>query len=333
MRDFRNLFLFNLFLLAILILATRLATFLHELMGHALMAATFGGEVNGVRVSLFGGGKAYYHLKMQSGLYIRFLVAFGGILVNMLSGLLPFIFIRRLKNRPVWTLFLALFGMVSLLGATAYSSLGFYYQVGDPVAWIEGEPGREEWSWIPFLAVSPFVSYFAVKSYSILNERWFPSKTFRNRVRMMALTLGIVGCAYTGLYGLTGQRSITLDAPILAFQNAQREALKTKVEALYKKFRETHPELSDDEVRRLAEQTPAIVKPDEVPKRFPLPPVIAILYTAGALLALWRTKGVMSGSIIRISPRSAIFSVALAGAVLGLLVWTGGWVLPMNRIN
>ena len=98
MRGFRDLLLFDLFLLAILILATRLATFLHELMGHALMAATFGGEVNGVRVTLFGGGEAYYHLKMQSGLSVRFLVAFGGIIVNMLSGLLPFIFIHRFKR-------------------------------------------------------------------------------------------------------------------------------------------------------------------------------------------------------------------------------------------
>ena len=113
MRDFRNLFLFDLFLLAILILATRLATFLHELMGHALMAATFGGEVNGVRVSLFGGGEAYYHLKTQSGLYVRFLVAFGGILVNMLSGLLPSgvgpVFSSFRNGEPSWrySLFIA----------------------------------------------------------------------------------------------------------------------------------------------------------------------------------------------------------------------------------
>ncbi|MBW1765636.1 MAG: M50 family metallopeptidase [Deltaproteobacteria bacterium] len=333
MKNLPNLFLFNLFLLAILILATRLATFLHEFMGHALMAATFGGDVNGVRISLFGGGEVYYHLKMQSGLYVRFLAAFGGILVNMLSGLLPFIFMRRLKNKPVWALFLALFGMVSLLGAIAYSSLGFYYQVGDPVAWIKGPPEREGWFFIPFLAVSPFVSYFAVKSYSILNERWFPSKTFRNRTKMMALTLGIAGCAYAGLYGLTGQRLMAVDAPILAFQRAEREVRKIKTEALYRKLCETRPELSDDGIRRLVEQTPIVIIPDEVPKKFPLPPVIAILYTAGALLALWRTKGGMPGSIIRISPRSVFFSAALAGAILGLLAWTGGWVLPMSNLD
>jgi hypothetical protein len=326
MKNLPNLFLFNLFLLAILILATRLATFLHELMGHALMAVIFGGDVNGVRVSLFGGGRVYYNLNAQSGLYVHFLVAFGGIIVNILSGLLPFIFIRRFNNNPIWTLFFILFGMVSLLGAIAYSALGFYYQVGDPVAWIEGPLQRETWFWIPFLVVSPFVSYFVLKSYSMVNERLFPAKTILNRVCTMILTLGITGSAYAGLYGMTGRQSTALNAPSSAYQHAKKKVKKMKIEALYRNLRENRPELSEAEVRRLVEQTSIVIKPDEVPKKFPLKPVIAILYTAGGLLALRRIKSGMSDSIMRISTQPAIFTVALAGAVLGLLAWTGGWI-------
>ena len=125
---------------------------------------------------------------------------------------------------------------------------------------------------------------------------------------------------------MTGRQSTALNAPSSAYQRAEKKVKKMKIEALYRNLRETRPELSEAEVRRLVEQTSIVIKPDEVPKKFPLKPVIAILYTAGGLLALRRIKSGMSDSMMRISPQPAIFTVALAGAVLGLLAWTGGWI-------
>ena len=320
------LLLFDIFLLAILILATRLATFLHELMGHALMVMSFGGHVNGIRVSLFGGGHVYYNLLAESDLIAHFLVAFSGIFVNILSGLLSFTLIHRIEKQSRWTLFFVLFGMVSLLGATAYSALGFYYQEGDPVAWLKEPSPYIGWLCIPFLIVSPFVSYFTIKSFSTLIERWFPSKTFLNRISIVFLTLGITGCAYAGLYGLSGQRSTAIDAPSSAFNRAEKEVRKEKMEDLFRRLRKSYPELSDAEVRQMVNRTPIVIRPDEVPKKFPIKPVIAILYAAGALLALRSVKGDMSFSLVRISPRSMVLTVTLAGAVLGVLAFTGGWI-------
>ena len=321
-----SLLLFDLFLIAVLILATRFTTFLHELIGHAFVAGGFGARVNGVQVSLFGGGRVHYHFGGDPGLIVRFLIAFGGIIVNILSGLLAFVIIRRLSKQPSWVLFLILFGMVSLLGAIAYCALGFYYNQGDPVAWAQGACCQGGWFWIPFLVISPFVSFFAVKAYSNLNEAWFPTKTYLGRVRIMILTLGTAACVYAGLYELTGEKSVALDAPSAAYERAREEVMKGKKEALFRRLRESHPELSETEVQRLVERTPIIIRPDEVPKRFPLKPVIAILYAGGALMALRRVKEGPSGSLVRIAPRTTIVAVALAVAVLGVLVWTGGWI-------
>jgi hypothetical protein len=324
--SWRTLLFFDLFLLAVLIIATRLATFLHELIGHALMASAFGGEVNGVRMSLFGGGHVYYLLSRESGLLVRLLVAFGGIIVNMLSGLLLFIFIRKPGKRSGWAFFPILFGMVSLLGAVAYCALGFYYDHGDPVAWADRASPQGGWLSIPFLVVSPFVSYFAVKAYSIINEAWFPTKTYLGRVVMLVLTLGLIGGAYAGLFGLTDQRSVALDAPLSAYKRAEEEVIKRKVEELFRRLRESHPELSETEIQRLVERTPIVVNPDEVPKKFPLKPVIAILYAAGALMALRGVREGVPDSHPGVDTRSFIMAVALAGAALGALVMTGGWI-------
>ena len=327
-----SLLLFNLFLLAIMILATRLATFLHELIGHALLALTFGGNVSGIRVSLFGGGRVFYQLEAGSGLLVRPLVAFGGIFINILTGILPFLYIRKLGKRPAWALFLSLFGMVSLLGALAYTSLGFYYDQGDPAAWHKDPSPVGTWFSIPFLVFSPFVSYFVIKSYSILTESWFPARTFQGRIGILILTLGLTGCAYAGLFGLTGQRVMALDTPSLAYQRAEKEVREIKKEELYRSLRKSRPELPEEDARELVEKMPIIVEPDDVPKKFPLIPIIVVLYAAGALFALQNTKGGMVDSYERIAPRSGIFAVALAGAILGVLAWTGGWIWSVNGL-
>lgn len=327
--SWRSLLLFDLFLLASLILATRTATFLHETLGHAFMAIALGGQVNAIQISPFGGGHVYYHLGGGSGLFLRFLAAFGGILINGLSGIGSILFVQRLSKRPGWAVFLNLLGMVSLLGAIAYSALGFYYDQGDPVAWIEGSSSDSEWFWIPFIILSPFVSYFAVRSYCILNEAWFPTKTCLGRIGMIILTLGITGCAYASLYQLTKQRSTAMDAPLIAYQRAEKEVRRVKKQLLYRTLRESHPEWTDEEIRRSVEKTPIMVKPEEVPKKFLLKPVIAFLYITGGIVAVLFKRG-PGETFMRISPRSAIWVAVLAGAVLGVLGWTEGWIWCMN---
>jgi hypothetical protein len=291
------------------------------------MATVFGGDVNGIRVSLFGGGHAYYELRSESGRFVRFLAAFGGILVNIISGLLPFMFMRRFLKNRAWVFFLVLFGMVSLLGAISYCTLGFYYEQGDPFAWIEGPSSVSQWLWFPFLILCPFTSYIAIRSYSVLCDQLFPTRTFTGRFVMVVLTLGVAGCAYVALYSLAGQRLMTWDAPTLAYERAEHEVKKSKMEELSKGFRKSYPELSEAEIRNLIQRMQIVVKPEEIPKRFPLKPVIAGLFVLGAVIAIRRRKRPLPYPDVDLAPRHTAFAVIASAAVLGLLVWTDGWIL------
>ena len=321
-----RLLLFDLFLLATLILATRVATFLHEFMGHALAAAAMGGHVSAIRVTLLGGGKVSYHFERElvsSGL---FLVAMGGIIVNIATGIVPFVVPGRLRKQPGWGLFLILFGMVSLLGAVAYCALGFYYEVGDPAKWIQGPSPGGGWLWVPFLVGSPIVSYAVMKTYFILSDGWFPADGLAGRIAVMALTLGVASFVYAGLYGLTSQRSVALDAPLLAYQRAEKGVRESKAEELNRKLRQAHPGLPETEIQRIARRNPIPVRPDEVSTKFPLKPVIAFLYAGGALFALRTGKREVPEMPGHIAPESAILVIATASALMGLLAWTDGWI-------
>lgn len=324
--SWRSLLIFDLFLLALLILASRLATFLHELFGHAFLASTFGGQVNGIKVTLFGGGHVYYHFETGPGLDLRFLLAFGGIIVNVLSGLLPFIFFRQAAKRSGLAFFSVLFGMVSLLGAISYGALGFYYNHGDPVAWAESGSQPSTWYAAPFLVLAPFASYLTVKHYARLIESRFPTKAFSGRVLLLILTLGITGAAYAGLFEWTGRGSVALDAPDAAYRRAKEEVKRSKMAELYERLRESNPQLSDEEVHRLVKQTPIVIHPEEIPKKFPLKLVLALLFTAGALVAIRQAKGGGSLSSLGIGLPATLVAVALAGLVIGVLFWTGEWV-------
>ncbi|MFH1491107.1 MAG: M50 family metallopeptidase [Pseudomonadota bacterium] len=320
-----ELLFYNLFLLSLMILATRLATCLHEFLGHAFMALAFDGEVKGIRISLFGGGRTYYGLE-EPGLPVRFLVSFGGIAVNWVSGILPFLLMDRLKRKPLWTLFFLLFGMVSLLGATAYTTLGFYYEQGDPVSWMREPPAGPGWLWMPFFVFSPFLSCFTMKTYAIFHEKLFPTRSLKGRFRILGMTLGLTLCLYILLYVLTDQRSAAVDSPALAFQRAEQEIRNTKKEALYQKLRRTHPDLSEERLKEMAEKTPIVVHPDEVPQKPPLKPAIAFVYLLGAFFGLRAVRGGMPDHPFRFRKRTIFLNAAFASALLAVIFWRDGWV-------
>ena len=324
--SWRAILLFDFYLLALLILAARLATCLHEIVGHGLTALIFGGRVSGIYISLFGGGWTTYQFDREIGLSARFLVSLGGILVNFLSGLLALYVVSRSSRNPTRTLFLTLFAAVSVLGATGYIILGFYYQQGDPVAWMQSPASAAAWLWIPFLMLAPCASYLALKPYVLTCESRFPAFTYRGRATMVLLTLGVTGCLYTGLYIVTNQRSAALDAAATAYQEDRQRVLRAKRDVLAAKLREARPELSAEAVRRMAEQTSITVDPGEVPRRFPLLPVLAILFWGGVLASVGGRRGGLSGGIPPISLSLVCRSALLAGIVLGILVWSGGWL-------
>jgi hypothetical protein len=324
--SWRQLLAFDLFLLALLILSTRLATFLHEAVGHALAAALFGAQVNGIRLSLFGGGNAYYHFDAPLPVAAGFLVPFSGILVNLFTGFVALHCTPRLSRNPAWILFLSLFGMVSVLGGLSYACLGLYYGEGDPAAWMRGTSWGTGWLWLPFLAASPLAAHIGVRSFLMPIRAWIRGSGFLERMTLLALTLGLTTCTYAGLYGLTHQRSVAVETASLAHLRAVEAVRAEKKAELFRLLREAFPDWSEEETARLVERTPIHVRPEEVPGSPPLLPVLALCQILGALTALRGMQRTPSAFGSWFIPRRAALACLLAGAVLAFLASTGGWI-------
>jgi len=316
-----HLLLFNLFLLSTLVLSTRLATFLHEVLGHGLTAAALGAEVNGIRLSLFGGGNAYYQFEGGPARAGAFAVSFGGILVNLITGLVSILLSGRAETGRGRAVYLSLFGMVSLLGGLVYTCLGFYYGVGDPEAWMSESSATAEWLWAPCLALLPVASFFGVKAFFRSIQPWFSAVRFTEKVLVLLLTLGITGSIYAGLYRITGQRSVALESSAIA-QSRAAEKARREVLAVYERLREDHPEWTEEDLSRVLS---AYLVSAERQWRPPLIPVLAVLQLVGALFALRRGDRTAAVSP-RLPPALALSSAVLAAAVIGLLVLTSGWV-------
>lgn len=318
---------FDLMLLALLILGTRVATGVHEFLGHAVVVLLSGGRVNAVRISLLGGGHVYHDLPDGSGLPVRFMVAWAGIALNMLTGAAVFAWLHRsLSDRPSRG-FWILFAGASLLGGTAYAALGLYYGQGDPVAWMPHLGAVTFWWSLPFLGVCPFLGFVGVRVFLGWVEGWFPAGTRTRRGVLLLLTLGVALTAYAGLYQAAGARSRALDAPQAAVEQAREEELQRRREALARRVQRVHPELDEAEVRRLVEKTPVRIRPEEIPQPPPLKPILAVLFVLGGFLALGDERSTKTGPSRRLRTRPILVSSFLAAGVLAVLGWTGGWVI------
>src|SRR5687767_1324211 len=112
----RSLLLFDLALLAILILASRLALAAHEGGGHALPALAFGATDVELRMSALGGGYVKYRLPSPRPDQIA-VIKLGGIAVNLATGLAAWILARRMSSRGLAHLGALIFGVGSVGGA------------------------------------------------------------------------------------------------------------------------------------------------------------------------------------------------------------------------
>jgi hypothetical protein len=314
--DGRALLRFACFLLATLILTSRLATALHEAVGHALVGAALGAEVREIHVSLFAGGRTAYGFgEGAGGTVARALAALGGIAVNLLTGLGALALARRLDRHPAASLVAALFAAVSLLGAIAYATLGGYYGEGDPVAWMDDRSAGNP-IWIPCLIAAPAACYLAARPYLAIQERAFPAATPLRRLAVGLATLGAASAAYAGLYALEAEPFAAARASEAAHRRAMEETRGRKREERLARLRAERPELSEAELRREVERTPIPVRPDEAPAKFPLLPLLAIAFAGGGVAALWRTQPRAAEPAALPSFRAVAMSLALAALAL-----------------
>ncbi|MFP4475099.1 MAG: hypothetical protein ACLFOY_06030 [Desulfatibacillaceae bacterium] len=312
---------YDLLLLALLILATRTATVLHEFLGHALWAILFGGEVHAVRVSLFGGGGVESTLPATSG-SVLFVYSLSGIGVNFATGSAALAALRWKRTPQPIGLFLALFAAASLMGSLAYLVLGIYHGVGDPVAWADPLPLWYGSLWLPLLLCAPLCGRLAARACLAQMERAFPDASTVGRLGRAAATFGVAFAAYLLLFVATNQNLASADAPQRARVRAEQELLAKKRLEMAEKLAREHPGWSRERVLAEAAGRPVQVAPGEVPERFPIIPVFAVLSMIGAITAAFgvpapRVRGRPGAGV-------AVVAAVLAVVVLLLLYVTGG---------
>ena len=317
------------FLLAALILASRLATLLHETAGHAAVAGAFGGRVILLVVTLFGGGRYEYVSDASFSPSAAALVAAAGLAVNAVTGAIVLLLLlppcpEQARRRLHMSLLTVLFAGVSLLGALAYGALGLYYRTGDAGDWMAATGRPASRLWIPLLAAAPAAAYLVVRAWGRRQERIFPRPTAAGRIGIAAATIGVAAAAYAGLFLLTQEPLGAADAPVVARTRLAEEIRRVRVEEAVERERAVHPNRPVEDIRRVIDHDMPPILPAEVPMPLPLVPVLAALYALGAFAALAKPFPETAESPARIPPGSMAATIAFAAAVLGALAWTEG---------
>lgn len=234
MHRFNKIVYYNIVLVSCLILSTRIATVIHEVLGHALVAVLSGGSVFQVSVSLFGGGITKAVLG-NDHVFIRFFFSLSGILLNIVTGMLPILFIKKIEKLHLsFAMLLFTFSLSSLHGALAYLVMGLYYNTGDPVSWVNSASHLFPLCWVPFLFIAPFVSYKVLRLYIPVQERIFPTKTFKGRLYISSVTLGMSFFIYALLFYYTNQSLVSINASAYDHQRSKRIMIQQKKSSSFK---------------------------------------------------------------------------------------------------
>ena len=213
---------------SMLIIATRLGAFLHEFVGHGLMAVLLGGRLESFRLTLFAGGEALF-----SGNFSRtatLLVSLGGILVNLITGLIA---LRQVQTRRMpfsLTLFCLLFAGVSILSQLQYITLGAYYRYSDMACLGTCHPLVLFLAWTCGLLALACSSFLIMSIFFRVQEAYFPSPHLPGKIFVTFLILGIPVLLYAGFYHWSRTPLGSTAAIMEARLQAEREAERIKAE-------------------------------------------------------------------------------------------------------
>lgn len=312
--------LFTILLFSFLILSTRLATFLHEVLGHGFITVLVGGKCHSIHISPWGGGYATCKLQADAGISSHFLHDFGGITINLTSGLISFFICNKSKITINVGLFLAIFGLISILGAYSYLIVGSYYDVGDPAGWIPTGILARKLFFVFLFAITPILAYYTFSTYLTLQEKIFPSTRSTTRLMKCFITLGFSVFVYSLFFISTSQRLIVLDAPKISYEISESDIRQKKREEFVENILKDRPDISREELNHIMQHTEIVVGADEVPKKFPIIPVVFFLCFIGFLFANYGKKHVHKGvSKVPLSRKVVLANILTAISVVTIL--------------
>jgi hypothetical protein len=282
---------------AVLIISTRLGAFLHEFVGHGLVALLFGGRFEAFSLTLFAGGEAQFSGDFSE--IGQLCVSLGGIAVNLVTGLAVLWVIQRYRSSFSFTLFGLVFVGASVLSQLQYLILGSYYRHGDPVSLTAYSVAL--WlAWTGGLLALAFFSLYLMRLFFRFQDTYFPVPSFFTRALISLLILGIPIALYAGLYHWSKTPLVSTaaieEARSRIYQEAERIKTETESEQGIADIIEKltpHPILpwilaTYVFTTILAFLFPARVMKEQIPPRFPssLFPAVPWIVTAGASLVL-----------------------------------------------
>jgi phosphatidylglycerophosphate synthase len=317
---FQRLLVLNLALLALMILASRLALVIHEGGGHAVPATMLGARKVTIRLSALGGGFVSVdypqsHPPSKAGVVIFDL---GGIALNLLTGAGAWFWARRLKTRELPYIALLFVGVGSVAGAILYLTCGFYYGSGDPVGFAPAteDISNLQWAWVLFLPAAAAVAWLGARHYLDFLSGHVQLDSPRRRIGWMLATVGAAGLCYFGLW--------------LALRNPQIEG-STAQWRLEREIEKETVRRTEVEAARTPVPTPLhtpppaqiVVRAEEVADRVPAPVGPLVLYgtfAVSGMAALWRARP--SPATAESRPAIALGLAALAaGIVTAFALW------------
>ena len=307
--------LLTILLFSFLIISSRLATLLHEGVGHWLVVTLFDGDCRGIYVSTWGGGYADCDLGKTSGIIPHLLYSFGGIIVNLLCGVALIAIYERIKDKTGLALFVVFFGLINILGAYSYLVIGIYYDVGDPSGWLTAGSAFSTFTILILLCIAPIISYYVFQKYLMIQQSIFPAHKISNRLIICFATLGLSICIYFLVFIASSEKLIITDAPRIYVEESKDEIHQAKLEALRQRLLESNPNISADELERYLKGVDIVVSPEEVPRKFPIIPILSTAYLLGLFVSSYRlrfqanrlSEAVLSKKMVLVNTSIAIF--------------------------
>ena len=113
----------------------------------------------------------------------------------------------------------------------------------------------------------------------------------------------------------TSEKLMITDAPRIYVEESKDEIRQAKLEELKQSLLESNPNISAEELERQLQGADIVVGPEEVPRKFPIIPILSTAYLLGLLMASYRlrfqanrlSEAVLSKKMVLVNTSIAIF--------------------------
>lgn len=315
---------YTLLVTSVCLAATLVNTLAHELIGHLGVAKLFGAEAQSFEVRAFGGGSAQYSFAQGVGDLPWVFASAGGIIVNLLMGVVCLAGASRNKRRPILALALCIVGGAGVLTGLGYIAMGSYYGAGDPetvLLLLDYWPvirSTTWWIWTPALVLLGIAVALFSRIYFSIQDCWWPRRTWWQRLAIGGSSLG--GAMSVLLVGALLSSPAQHYSPKKIVIMERLDALSEHAAEVEAQLRSERPEMDEAErqqlLREISERKTDELLDNERP--VPLMPILALLMCAGGLVGSrikHKAEPVCDASLSWRSPLAAA-GVALVLALL-----------------